>query len=628
MPTKFYYPAPGESNVFAGIDSFGLDVDGQKDALGLALVVGGKVGIGPDLKSESTYASDAPSLSVSTNASIGYVLTSTNAKYPTVPPTLAVKGKVGIGYDWSQVAGVPEYLESSPELAVASKVGIGYTLTNTSLGAYDSNAPALSVRTKVAVGFDFVHNGPGNYPEEAPELNINGKVAINTGFSYATGDGSPHLNVSGISSVHGSMNVSRVGSLTHYPILTAVNGLLGQIETPTQIDVSTDVQQKIHDTVDATFGGRHILMGNLERLLPPKPLLPTGAKPPNPYNQPYGIHMKDDDWFATFNLVNVPKHKPKILTYKPYTVKPSWPKPQNGTPTDPIPERRDAVLSWGSHHQSTANETRWRNYLRIRYVSDKEISVLLKELSGKPMSRAQYNKLSEAQKDKLEKKRQSRYERLQKKISGALADPGEEITSPAPGEDEDHDLDTRNYRDIVVSDPDGSVVVNGAIYSYRTSKISDGRLKEAVAPIDCAIGKIMALEGVSFAWKTGEEPQGDDRHREYGLIAQDVERVCPEAVSKSEDEVLAVDYEQLTPILIEALKDQQRTIDSQRERLDRVERALQELASKRSKSPARRPDTRSAVTAEPRKKAPAPPRPPAKRSAAPRTGRAARGPRQ
>ena len=53
-----------------------------------------------------------------------------------------------------------------------------------------------------------------------------------------------------------------------------------------------------------------------------------------------------------------------------------------------------------------------------------------------------------------------------------------------------------------------------------------------------------------------------------GVIAQEVENILPELVSTDNNGYKAVDYTKLTPVLIEAMKEQQAIIDSQDKRLE------------------------------------------------------------
>jgi hypothetical protein len=76
---------------------------------------------------------------------------------------------------------------------------------------------------------------------------------------------------------------------------------------------------------------------------------------------------------------------------------------------------------------------------------------------------------------------------------------------------------------------------------------SDLRLKSEIEPIPDALGKLHRLTGVTF------QMRGSDR-RQMGLIAQDVQRVAPEAVVEAEG-VLRLAYGNLIGLLVEAIKD-------------------------------------------------------------------------
>ena len=55
-----------------------------------------------------------------------------------------------------------------------------------------------------------------------------------------------------------------------------------------------------------------------------------------------------------------------------------------------------------------------------------------------------------------------------------------------------------------------------------------------------------------------------------GIIAQDVQKVIPEIVKERKDGYLAVQYDQLVPVLIEAVKDQQKQIDELKKKLEEL----------------------------------------------------------
>jgi hypothetical protein len=97
--------------------------------------------------------------------------------------------------------------------------------------------------------------------------------------------------------------------------------------------------------------------------------------------------------------------------------------------------------------------------------------------------------------------------------------------------------------------------------------LSDIRYKTEIEYLNNPLDMISTLKGFYFYWNTGT-----DKNRQFGLSAQDVEKVLPEVVSKGTDGYLSVDYGKLVPLLIEGIKDQQQQIESYKSEI----RVLQE----------------------------------------------------
>jgi hypothetical protein len=92
---------------------------------------------------------------------------------------------------------------------------------------------------------------------------------------------------------------------------------------------------------------------------------------------------------------------------------------------------------------------------------------------------------------------------------------------------------------------------------------SDARLKENVRPITNALDKVTSLQGVHY--NKIESPDNE----EIGFVAQEVEEVVPELVTtdETEDAMKAVSYGRTVALLVEAMKEQQVTIESLEKRL-------------------------------------------------------------
>jgi hypothetical protein len=90
---------------------------------------------------------------------------------------------------------------------------------------------------------------------------------------------------------------------------------------------------------------------------------------------------------------------------------------------------------------------------------------------------------------------------------------------------------------------------------------SDKRWKDNIIPIENPIEKIKKISGNSFVWKEGYDGYHTNKGLDYGVIAQEIEEVMPEIVVEREGGFKGVRYEKIIPLLIEAIKDQQKQID-------------------------------------------------------------------
>jgi len=110
----------------------------------------------------------------------------------------------------------------------------------------------------------------------------------------------------------------------------------------------------------------------------------------------------------------------------------------------------------------------------------------------------------------------------------------------------------------------GALNVGGDVTAYATS---DQRLKDNITPIHNALEKVLSISGNTFDWNEKSEKEGSD----VGIIAQEILEVLPEVVTTRDDGYLAVRYEKLVPLLIEAIKEQQEIISNLQNRLEILE---------------------------------------------------------
>ncbi len=104
----------------------------------------------------------------------------------------------------------------------------------------------------------------------------------------------------------------------------------------------------------------------------------------------------------------------------------------------------------------------------------------------------------------------------------------------------------------------GNILASGDITAF-----SDARLKENVKTLPNALKSVKAMRGVTYN-KIGEEKQS------IGVIAQEVQAVLPQLVSEHNDGMLSVAYGNVTAVLIEAIKEQQKQIEELKAQLDGI----------------------------------------------------------
>ena len=136
----------------------------------------------------------------------------------------------------------------------------------------------------------------------------------------------------------------------------------------------------------------------------------------------------------------------------------------------------------------------------------------------------------------------------------------------------------RPYNDNKVSLGTSSYKWTAVYATNSVIQTSDKRLKTNIKPLEKALDKVLTLNGVTYEWRVKEFPDKNfDSNRHVGVLAQEVEAVLPEAVETGEDGYKSVKYSEITPLLIEAMKEQQQIIDAQDKKIEAQQREIDEL---------------------------------------------------
>ena len=114
--------------------------------------------------------------------------------------------------------------------------------------------------------------------------------------------------------------------------------------------------------------------------------------------------------------------------------------------------------------------------------------------------------------------------------------------------------DTTVSNDLTVS---GDVVIS-----------SDARLKSNIVTLGSTLPKLLQIDGKSYEMKGKQK---------IGVLAQEIKEVFPELVSEDDNEMLAVNYQGLVPVLINALKEQDAKMREQEKKINRLEKILLKL---------------------------------------------------
>ncbi len=121
-------------------------------------------------------------------------------------------------------------------------------------------------------------------------------------------------------------------------------------------------------------------------------------------------------------------------------------------------------------------------------------------------------------------------------------------------------------------------------FNYTTgvySATSDRRLKENIKPMNSVLNDIMKLQASSYTYKT------DPEHKEsIGFIAQDVEQLFPQLVTPpskdgGRETNYTMNYAGFGVLAIKAIQEQQKIIETQEERITKLEAMVKQLMEKK-----------------------------------------------
>ena len=129
---------------------------------------------------------------------------------------------------------------------------------------------------------------------------------------------------------------------------------------------------------------------------------------------------------------------------------------------------------------------------------------------------------------------------------------------------------TVSRSDALVLESNGDLTIAGNL-----TQNSDRRLKTSIRSLgDGTLAKLRRLRPVRYEFQNQKtHPSGE----QIGLVAQDVRTEFPALVSGENSEALSLSYSKFTAVLLKGLQEQQSTVDSLKERVQRLETQQEEL---------------------------------------------------
>jgi hypothetical protein len=125
----------------------------------------------------------------------------------------------------------------------------------------------------------------------------------------------------------------------------------------------------------------------------------------------------------------------------------------------------------------------------------------------------------------------------------------------------------------------GNVLVNG------TFTTSDQRYKKEIESIKSPLDLISQIGGKTYYFKTEEfKEKNFESNKQYGFIAQEIEKIIPEIVFTDSEGYKSVNYTSVVPVLVEAIKELNTKVEKQNNAVIENEALKSEISALKSEN--------------------------------------------
>ena len=124
----------------------------------------------------------------------------------------------------------------------------------------------------------------------------------------------------------------------------------------------------------------------------------------------------------------------------------------------------------------------------------------------------------------------------------------------------------------------GNMAATGNVTGSGSDFSSDWRFKKNITPVASALEKLSKLNPVNYDWRKDEfKEKGFSDKKQWGFIAQELEKVMPELVREDKNGYLSLNYNGVIPLLTKAMQEQQDEMNKQQKEIDQLKAQLQSI---------------------------------------------------
>ena len=105
------------------------------------------------------------------------------------------------------------------------------------------------------------------------------------------------------------------------------------------------------------------------------------------------------------------------------------------------------------------------------------------------------------------------------------------------------------------------------------TQLSDSRLKTNIRPIGSTLKSVLQIKGYTYNWIDEKR----DQTLQFGVLAQELQKIYPELVTKDEKGILSVNYIGLIPVMLESIKELKSELDQYKNLTREMSKQLKEI---------------------------------------------------